>query len=69
MRPTAELEAGERGCLVVDENYMTTRPGVFSAGDVASVAKTIVYVVEAAKTAAQAIMCYMEKWVIFSLVV
>lgn len=54
---------------MVDENYMTTRPDVFSAGDVASDAKTIVHAVEAAKTATQAIMCYMEKWMIFPLAV
>lgn len=60
VRTTAGLEANERGCLVVDENYMTTRPGVFAAGDVVSGAKTVVHAVEAAKNAAQAMMQYME---------
>ena len=61
VRTTAGLEANERGCLVVDENYMTTRPGVFAAGDVVSGAKTVVHAVEAAKNAAQAMMRYLEK--------
>lgn len=60
VRTTAGLEANERGCLVMDENYMTTRPGVFAAGDVVSGAKTVVHAVEAAKNAAQAMMQYME---------
>lgn len=47
--------------LVVDENYMTTRPGVFAAGDVVTGAKTVVHAVEAAKNAAQAMMRYMEQ--------
>lgn len=61
VRTTAGLEANERGCLVVDENYMTTLPGVFAAGDVVSGAKTVVHAVEAAKSAAQAMMRYMER--------
>lgn len=61
VRTTAGLEANERGCLVVDENYMTTRPGVFAAGDVVSGAKTVVHAVEAAKHAVQAMMRYMEQ--------
>ena len=60
VRITAGLEAGERGRLVVDENYMTTRPGVFAAGDVTTGAKTVVHAVQAAKQAAQAMMRYME---------
>ena len=59
VRTTAGLEANERGCLVVDGNYMTTRPGVFAAGDVVTGAKTVVHAVEAAKNAAEAMMRYM----------
>lgn len=40
--------------LITDENCMTTRPGVFAAGDV-------VRAVEEAKRAAKAMMNYMEK--------
>lgn len=61
VRTTDGLEASEGGMLVVDENYMTTRPGVFAAGDVVTGAKTVVHAVEAAKNAAQAMMRYMEQ--------
>ena len=61
VRTAAGLEANDRGCLVVDENYMTTCPGVFAAGDVVTGAKTVVHAVEAAKSAEQAMMRYMEQ--------
>lgn len=61
VRTTAGLEAGDRGCLVVDENGMTTRPGVFAAGDVVTGAKTVVHAVEAAKRTAEAMARYMEQ--------
>ena len=60
VRTTSGLEAGERGTLTVDENFMTTRPGVFAAGDVVTGAKTVVHAVQDAKLAAQAMMRYME---------
>lgn len=59
------MEANERGCLVVDENYMTTCPGVFAAGDVGTGVKTVVHAVEAAKNAAQSMMQFMERNVSF----
>ena len=61
VRTTAGLEANDRGCLVVDENYMTTCPGVFAAGDVVTGAKTVVHAVEGGKNAAFAMMRYMEQ--------
>ena len=61
IRTTLGLEGSERGLLVVDENYMTTRPGVFAAGDVITGSKTVVHAVEGAKKAAEAMMMYMEK--------
>ena len=60
VRTTDGLDAGENGLLIVDENYMTTKPGVFAAGDVVTGAKTVVHAVEGAKLAAQAMMNYME---------
>ena len=60
VRTTEGLFAGERGTLLVDENYMTTRPGVFAAGDVVSGAKTVVHAVDGAKKAAEAMIRYME---------
>ena len=61
IRTTTGLEGSERGLLIVDENYMTTREGVFAAGDVVHGSKTVVHAVEAAKHAAEAMIQYMEK--------
>ncbi len=57
---TKGLEGGTGGLLVVDENNMTTREGVFAAGDVVHGSKTVVHAVEEAKKAANAMMNYME---------
>ena len=59
-RTTEGLELTERGLLEIDENYMTTRPGVFGAGDVVTGAKTVVHAVDGAKKAAEAMIRYME---------
>ena len=61
VRTTQGLDADERGLLIVDENYMTTREGVFAAGDVVTGAKTVVHAVEGAKQAAQAMIKFMER--------
>lgn len=61
VRTTDGLLANERGGLIVDENYMTTREGVFAAGDVVTGAKTVVHAVEGAKAAAAAMVRYMEQ--------
>ena len=58
---THGLEATERGLLIVDENNMTTRAGVFAAGDVVHGSLTVVHAVENAKNAAAAMMRYMEE--------
>lgn len=57
---THGLEATERGLLKVDENNMTTREGVFAAGDVVHGSLTVVHAVEDAKNAAAGMMRYME---------
>ena len=59
-RTTEGLETTERRLLQIDENYMTTRPGVFGAGDVVTGAKTVVHAVDGAKKAAEAMIRYME---------
>ncbi|MBQ7196608.1 MAG: NAD(P)-dependent oxidoreductase [Synergistaceae bacterium] len=61
VRTTSGLTAAENGLLIVDENYMTTREGVFAAGDVVTGAKTVVHAVEGAKHAAEAMIKFMEK--------
>lgn len=57
---THGLEGTDKGLLVVDENCMTTLPGVFAAGDVVHGPKTVVHAVAEAKRAARAMMEYME---------
>ena len=57
---THGLQATERGLLIVDENNMTTREGVFAAGDVVHGSLTVVHAVNDAKNAANAMIKYME---------
>lgn len=61
IRTTVGLEGSDRGLLIVDENGMTTKPGVFAAGDVTTGSKTVVHAVEGAKIAAMGMICYMEE--------
>lgn len=58
---TDQLQGNARGLLVVDEDNMTTRDGVFAAGDVVTGPLTVVHAVENAKKTAQAMMRYMER--------
>ena len=58
---TEGLKGSEKGLLLVDENFMTTREGVFVAGDVVHGSKTVVHAVEEAKKAAEAMIRYMER--------
>ena len=60
VRTTSGLTASEHGLLIVDDHYMTTRSGVFAAGDVVTGAKTVVHAVEGAKKAAEFMMQYMN---------
>ena len=57
---THGLEANERGLLIIDGENMTTRPGVFAAGDVVHGSLTVVHAVNDAKNAAAGMMRYME---------
>lgn len=57
---TEHLQGTAKGLLVVDENNMTTHPGVFAAGDVITGPLTVVHAVEDAKKTAHAMMRYME---------
>ena len=56
---THGLKATERGLLIVDEHNMTTREGVFAAGDVVHGSLTVVHAVNDAKNAANGMMRYM----------
>lgn len=59
-RNIAGLKATENGALLVDDTMMTTRPGVFAAGDVVTGSKTVVHAVEGAKMAVEAMIRYIE---------
>lgn len=61
IRTTVGLEGSDRGLLIVDKNGMTTKPGVFAAGDVTTGSKTVVHAVEGAKIAAMGMIRYMEE--------
>lgn len=57
---TEGLKTNERGLLVADETGHTTRPGIFTSGDVVSGAKTVVEAVAASKKTAEAMHEYMQ---------
>ena len=57
---TEHLEGNAKGLLIVDENNMTTVPGVFAAGDVVTGPMTVVHAVSAAKQTAEAMERYLE---------
>ena len=58
---THGLQAGPRGLILTDENCMTTREGVFAAGDVVHGSHTVVAAANEAKLAAAAMIAYMER--------
>ena len=57
---TEGLELTERGLAKIDENGMTTRPGLFASGDVVKGAKTVVEAVEQAKRVALSMDAYLK---------
>ncbi len=57
---TEGLEPTDRGLLAIDENYMTSVPGVFAAGDVVHGSNTVVAAANDAKIAVQAMIRYMS---------
>lgn len=52
---TTGIEANKRGCLVVDEEMMTTREGVYAGGDAVTGAATVILAMGAGKKAAASI--------------
>lgn len=61
VRTTDGLEASEKGSLIVDAQSMTTRKGVFAAGDVVTGPQTVVHAVAGAKAAVQSMLQYLEE--------
>lgn len=58
---TPGLEVNKRGCLIVNEDMLTTRGGVYAGGDAVTGAATVILAMGAGKTAAAAINQYIGK--------
>ncbi len=58
---TPGLEVNRRGCLVVDENELTTKDGVYAGGDAVTGAATVISAMGAGKKAASSIDEYLTK--------
>ena len=58
---TPGLEVNRKGCLVVNEDEMTTREGVFAGGDAVTGAATVILAMGAGKKAAESIDAYLQK--------
>ena len=57
---TPGLETNRKGCLIVNENEMTTREGVFAGGDAVTGAATVILAMGAGKKGAAAIDAYIK---------
>ena len=57
---TPGLETNRKGCLIVDENEMTTRQGVFAGGDAVTGAATVILAMGAGKKGAAAIDAFIK---------
>lgn len=61
IRQTTEgLETNRKGCLIVDENEMTTKEGVYAGGDAVTGAATVISAMGAGKKAAAAMHEYIQ---------
>ncbi|MFA4989293.1 MAG: NADPH-dependent glutamate synthase [Candidatus Omnitrophota bacterium] len=60
-RMTKSLQINKNGTIVVDENLMTSIPGVFAGGDITSGADTVISAMGAGKKAALVIEQYLKE--------
>ena len=58
---TPGLETNRKGCLIVNENEMTTREGVFAGGDAVTGAATVILAMGAGKKAAAAMHKFLQE--------
>ena len=58
---TPGLETNRKGCLIVNEEEMTTREGVFAGGDAVTGAATVILAMGAGKKGAAAIDAFLSK--------
>ena len=62
IRSTTEgLETNRKGCLITDENGLTTREGVYAGGDAVTGAATVILAMGAGKVGAAAIDEYIKE--------
>ncbi len=62
IRKTTEgIDANKKGCLVVDEDMMTTREGIYAGGDAVTGSATVILAMGAGKKAADSIDKYISE--------
>lgn len=59
IKNTEGIETNKKGCIVVNEESMTTKKGVFAGGDIVIGAATVILAMEAGKKAAK----YMDEYI------
>ena len=59
VKNTEGIETNKKGCIVVNEESMTTKKGVFAGGDIVIGAATVILAMEAGKKAAK----YMDEYI------
>jgi glutamate synthase (NADPH/NADH) small chain len=57
---TADLKTNKNGTIIVDENFMTSIPGIFAGGDIITGADTVISAMGAGKKAARSIDKYIR---------
>ena len=57
---TYGIQTDKKGNIIVDENGMTTRLGVFAGGDAVTGPATVILAMDAGKTAAKGIDNYLK---------
>ena len=57
---TPGLEVNKHGCLIVNEDMLTTKEGIYAGGDAVTGAATVILAMGAGKTAAKAIDDYIK---------
>ena len=57
---TPGLETNRKGCLIVNEQEMTSRDGVFAGGDAVTGAATVILAMGAGKKGAEYIDAYLQ---------
>ena len=60
-KTTKGLEVNQKGGIIIDEDGLTSREGVFAGGDAVTGAATVISAMGAGKTAAAAIDKYLSK--------